>query len=293
MQLRALGTIVREACIESVTDRVPRLGAALAFYLTFSLAPLLLVVVVVASVAFGRQAAEGRVMSELRPLVGVDAEVTLHTLISGAGPQRSGALAGLVAGITVLIGAVGFFCELQDALNGILDIPPRPIGGAWSWLYNRLPSFILILGCGALLLVSLAISTVASAITGMIDGTEASSLTKSVLIHAIPTSVSLIVITVLFAMIYRFLPDARFAWRHVWFGSIASSLLFAVGKSLLSLYLGQIAIASVYGAAASIIVLMLWNYYSVQIFLFGAELMKAHSRHDRDSTASTSGAILP
>ncbi len=279
MTPRVLWTILREACWKSISDRVPRLGAALAFYMTFSLAPLLLVVVAITGVAFGRQAAEGRLLSELRSLVGDEAATTLQSLIAAAGRQGSGVMASLVGGIVILVGAIGLFGELQDALNTVFEVQPKANGGVWSLVRSRLLSFLLVLGSAFLLLASLVFSTVVSAVSGMLNGTESGLLANSFLTHVLPTCVSFAVITILFAMIHRFLPDARIAWSDVWFGSIVTSLLFAIGKSLFSFYLGQAAITSPYGAAASLVVLMLWNYYTAQIFLFGAELTRAYARH--------------
>lgn len=280
MTARLLLTIIREAIAQSLTDRLPRMGAALAFYMTFSLAPTLLVVVAIAGAVFGRQAAEGRILNELKTMVGSDAAAMLQALISAAGQQGSGLLASLIAGITVFVGAIGYFCELQDTLNAVLQVQSKPgASSLWALVQSRLVSFLLVLAFGFLLLASLALSTAATIVSRMIDPTTHWMLANWFLTDLFPACVSFCVITILLGMIYRFLPNTRMSWRAVWFGSIASSILFAVGKSLLSLYLGQIAVASIYGAAASIIVLMIWNYYTAQIILFGAELMKAHERH--------------
>lgn len=280
MTARLLLTIIRDAIAQSLTDRLPQMGAALAFYMTFSLAPTVVVVVAIAGAVFGRQAAEGRILNELKAMVGSDAAATLQALISAAGQPGSGVLATWIAGSTVLIGAIGYFCELQDTLNAVLNVHSRPgPGGFWALVQSRLVSFVLVLSFGFLLLASLALGTAATVVSRMIDGTSHWMLANWFLTDLFPACVSFCVITILFGMIYRFLPDTRMPWRAVWFGSIGSSILFAVGKSLLSLYLGQIAVASIYGAAASIIVLMMWNYYTAQIILFGAELMKSHERH--------------
>ncbi len=279
MTVRDLWTIVREACRESLADRVPRLGAALAFYMTFTLAPLLLVVVAIAGLAFGRQAAEGRLLIEMKSLVGDEAAMTLETLIAAAGRQGSGVIASVVGGTIILVGAVGFFLELQDALNTVLEVQLKPGGGLWHLVRGRILSFLLVLGSALLLLVSLAVSTTVTAINGTLGLAESANMGYLVLIQVIPTFVSFGVITILFAMIYRFLPDARLVWRDVWIGSIVTSMLFTLGKSLVGLYLGHTAISSLFGAAASLIVLMLWNYYTAQIFLFGAELTKAYAQH--------------
>ena len=270
-----LWAILCEACADSMKDRVPRLGAALAFYMTFSLAPLLVVVIAIAGAVYGRQAAEGRLISEIATLVGDDAAASLQSLVSAANQQGVGLLASIIGGFVILVGSIGLFCEVQDALNTVLEIPPKPGSGLWSIVHSRLLSFLLVLGAALLLLVSLAISAVANAADRLFGGAEGSVWADSIFLHVIPTYVSFGVITVLLAMIYWLLPDEKIAWRDVWFGAIVTSILFAFGKSLMGFYLGQTAFSSLYGAAASLVVLMLWNYYTAQIFLFGAEITKA------------------
>ncbi len=272
MTARDLWAIVQEAGTESLADRVPRLGAALAFYITFSLAPLLLVVVAIAGLVFGREAAEGRLLGEMRSLVGNEGGDALQAMVAAAGKQGSGILASLVGAVVLLLGAVGLFGELQDALNTIWEVQPKPGGGWWGIVRTRLLSFSAVLGVAFLLLVSLVISTAMSAMNGLLGGSFSGAITD-----LIQWIVSFGVITGLFAMIYRLLPDAEIAWKDVWFGSAVTSVLFTLGKSLIGLYLGQAAMTSVYGAAASFAVLMLWNYYTAQIFLFGAELTKAYA----------------
>jgi membrane protein len=172
------------------------------------------------------------------------------------------------------LGAVGLFGELQDALNTIWGVQLKPGGGWWGIVRTRVLSFSAVLGVAFLLLVSLVISTAMSALNGLLGDSFSGTVTD-----LIQWIVSFGVITGLFAMIYRLLPDAEIAWRDVWFGAAVTSVLFALGKSLIGLYLGQTAMTSVYGAAASFAVLMLWNYYTAQIFLFGAELTKAYAIH--------------
>ncbi|MEK6259962.1 MAG: YihY/virulence factor BrkB family protein [Planctomycetota bacterium] len=272
MTAKDVWAIVREAGTESLADRVPRLGAALAFYTTFSLAPLLLVVVAIAGLVFGREAAEGKLLSEMRSLVGNEGGDALQSMVAAAGKQGSGILASVIGGVILLFGAIGLFGELQDALNTIWEVQPKPGGGWWGFVRTRLLSFSAVLGVAFLLLVSLVISTVMSALNGLLGGSF-----SGVILNLIQWLVSFGVITGLFAMIYRLLPDAEIAWRDVWFGALVTSVLFALGKSLIGLYLGQTAVTSVYGAAASFAILMLWNYYTAQIFLFGAELTKAYA----------------
>ncbi len=272
MTIQGMWALVKEAGSESLADRVPRLGAALAFYTTFALAPLLVIVVAIAGLIFGRKAAEGRLLGEMRSLVGNEGADALQSLVAAAGQPGAGTLASIVGGLILLFGAVGLFVELQDALNTIWKVEPKPGRGLWVIMRGRILSFSLVLGSAFLLLVSLVVSAAMSAMSGLFEGAQ-----SSLIPHAIQWIVSFGVIMGLFAMIYRLLPDAEIAWRDVWFGAAVTSVLFTVGKSLIGLYLGQTATTSVYGAAASFVVLLLWNYYTAQIFLFGAELTKAHA----------------
>lgn len=271
--------ILRETYTAIMADRVSRLGAALAFYMTFSLAPLLLVVVAIAGVVFGRQAAQGQLFIEMQTVIGHDLAVTVQSLIASAEHQGSGALAGIIATITVLAGALGVFFELQDMLNMILGTRDQPDKALRGFLQRRLLAFLLVVAFGILLLASVALSTVVTIVNGVLDRHNSPIRVPEVLMSYFPTVVSFVSVTLVFALIYRFLPDAHIAWKSVWIGSLTSSVLFSVGKSLLGLYLGYFATTSVYGAAASLIALMLWNYYTAQVILVGAELMKVHAKH--------------
>ena len=272
MTVRDIWAIVKEAGNESLVDRVPRLGAALAFYTTFALAPLLVIIVAIAGLVFGREAAQGRLLGEMRSLVGKEGGDALQAMVAAAGHRGEGIIASLVGVVVLLLGAIGLFGQLQDALNTIWEVEPKPGRGIWNIVRSRFLSFSLVLGSAFLLLVSLAVSAAMAAMSGLFAGAQ-----SSVLSHTIQWMVSFGVITGLFAMIYRLLPDAEIAWRDVWFGAAVTSVLFTVGKWLIGLYLGQTATTSVYGAAASFVVLLLWNYYTAQIFLFGAELTKAYA----------------
>ena len=274
MTVREIWAIVKDAGTESMADRVPRLGAALAFYTTFALAPLLVIVVAIAGLIFGREAAEGRLLGEMRSLVGNEGGDALQAMVAAAGRPGAGIFASLVGAFVLLFGAIGLFGQLQDALNTIWEVEPKAGRGIWEIVRGRFASFSLVLGSAFLLLVSLAVSAATAAMSGLFDEAQSSLIS-----HTIQWIVSFGVITGLFAMIYRLLPDAEIAWRDVWFGAAVTSVLFTVGKSLIGLYLGQTATTSVYGAAASFVVLLLWNYYTAQIFLFGAELTKAYAIH--------------
>lgn len=271
--------MLRETFEEWKEDEALQLGAALAYYTLFSLAPMLLVVIAVAGLVWQREAVQGEIVQQIQGLVGRQGAEAIQTMVANAGRQgrTSGILATVVAFVTVLFGATGVFSQLQSALNHIWDVEPKPGAGVRGLLRTRLLSFGMILAIGFLLLVSLVVSTALAAIgaymTSLLPGGA------EVLLKALDLLLSFAVITLLFAMIYRFLPDVKIAWRDVWIGAAVTSLLFAIGKLLIGLYLGNSSVASTFGAAGSVIVLLLWIYYSTQILFFGAEFTQVYARH--------------
>jgi membrane protein len=270
-RISALLGLLREAGLEFLEDRGPRLGAALAYYTTFSLSPLLLLVVALAGLVFGRQAAQGQLIQQIQTLVGEQGGAIIQTMLASAARPQAGILATIVSVVALLFGAAGVFSQLQDALNTVWEVQPKPGRGLAGMIRDRFLSFTMVLGTAFLLLVSLVVSTLLVALTRYL-GADAGLIG-----HLVNFAASFLVITLLFAMIYRFLPDARIAWSDVWLGAAITSLLFALGKLLIGLYLGASAVASTYGAAGSLAVLLIWLYYSAQIFLFGAELTKAYA----------------
>ena len=267
--------LFREAAKEFSDDNVPRLGAALAYYTLFSVAPLLLVVIAIAGIVFGREAARGEIFAQMRGLIGASGAEAVQSLVASAAKPKTGVIAMVIGVATLLLGASGVFGELKGALNTIWEIPPRPSGGIFGMIRERFLSMAMVLGVGFLLLVSLVLDTAVAAFAKFagrrLPGGEA-------LWHTIELALSFAVITVLFAMIFRFLPDTRIAWRDVWFGAAFTALLFVVGKFVLALYLGKKSVSSSYGAAGSLIVLLLWVYYSAQILFFGAEVTQVYAR---------------
>jgi membrane protein len=247
------------------------LGAALSYYTALSLAPLLVIAIGIAALAFGHQAVEGQLFGQIRGVVGAQSAATIQSMIAGAGKHGSGLLPTVLGIATILFGASGVFGQLQTSLDRIWHVAPKSDRGIWGLLRDRFLSFGMVLGVGFLLLVSLVVSTGLSAV-----GTYARGLLPALapLLSAVNFVVSFAVVTLLFAMIFRFLPDARVAWRDVWVGAVATALLFAAGKSLIGLYLGRSSVSSSYGAAGSLIVVLLWVYYSSQILFFGAEFTK-------------------
>jgi membrane protein len=257
-----------------IDDKCPRLGAALAYYTMFSLAPMLVVAIAVASLVFGEEAARGEMVGQLRGLVGEVGGRAIEALLRSASEPSHGILATVIGVITFLVGATSAFIELQDSLNTVWGVQPKPGRGVKGVLRDRLLSFAMLIVIGFLLIVSLVLSAAISAISGFlgsrVPGHFYLAQTSNIVL-------SFAVVTVLFALIYKVLPDVKLAWRDVWVGAVATSVLFTLGKYLIGLYLGQGSVASAYGAAGSIVALLLWIYFTAQIVLLGAEVTQVYA----------------
>jgi len=276
MRPKSIFSLLKEAFKEWRDDEALQLGAALAYYTIFSLAPLLLVVITVAGFAFGREAVQGQLDNQIQGLVGAQGADAIQTMVANAGKHKDGGiLATIIAFVTILFGATGVFTQLQTSLNHIWDVKPKPGQGLKGLLRARAAAFGMLLGIGFLLLVSLVVSTALDAIGAYISGLLPGA---SFILRAVSFVLSFGVVTVLFAMIFRFLPDVKIAWRDTWVGAAVTALLFTVGKFLIGLYLGNSGVASIYGAAGSLVVVLLWCYYSSQILFFGAELTEVWAR---------------
>jgi membrane protein len=265
---RQAWVISRAACKAWVDDHASSMGAALAYYTLFSFAPLLLIVIAVAGLWFGPDAARGEIVGQLSGLVGVAGASTIQDLLQNVNRPAGGIAATAVGLVLMLVGATTVFAELQDALDRIWRVPARPGSGLWQLLRTRLLSFGLILGLGFLMVVSLLLSAGLSAIqawwTPRLVGWE--------LVLAVAHQVlSFVLVTLMFAMIYKMMPRARIEWRDVAVGSLATSTLFAWGKWMIGLYIGSSGVHSGFGAAGSLVALLIWVYFSAQIFLLGAE----------------------
>jgi membrane protein len=288
--LRAWYEIARRAAERWLEDRAPSMGAAIAYYAVFSLAPILLLITAIAGLIFGQEAAEGALFGELASLVGPESAAAMQAMLRSASGEKSGLIAGAVAVATLTIGATAVLGELQAALNIIWKCETPSSAGLWYLVKSRLLGLSLILSVGFLLLVSLAISAGLTAF-----GKYLASVMPGlpILLEILHSIFAFLVTSVLFAMIFKILPDADIEWREVWLGAATASLLFTVGKFLIGLYIGTSAIASTYGAAGTLAVILVWVYYSAQILLFGAEIAKAYSEHRRKrpspSPASGSG----
>ncbi len=272
-------------------DNAPRLGAALAYYALFSLAPLLIIAIAVAGLVFGRDAAQGHIVAEMRGLLGQGGAQALEDMVEHSRRTESGVLATALAVLTLFLGASGAFVELKGALNVVWDVPEseRP-SGVRGYLRERAASFAMVLVVGFLLLVSL----VANAVLAASGGVLARYLPRVDAFAWVASSVSSFAMTTaLFALMFKFLPDRPIAWKNVWAGAALTSLLFALGRQLIGLYLGRSSFSSVYGAAGSIVVLVVWVYYAAQIFLLGAELTQAWSGQRRGASGRSGSAPGP
>ena len=277
MSIKDLWPLLKEAVSEFGEDNASRLGAALAYYTVFSLAPLLVIVLFVIGLLWGGQAegARAEIVGQVQELAGDDGADLIRTMLENTQPGAGGIVATVLSVVALIFGATGVFAQLQGALNQIWDVRPIPGQGLKGFAKTRLLSFGMVLAVGFLLLVSLVISALLSAIDSLLTGlTPAAHFFYQLLNFA----VSFGVITLLFALIYYYLPDVEVAWRDVWVGAALTALLFTLGKLAIGLYLGNSSTASTYGAAGALVVLLLWVYYSAQILFFGAELTQVYAR---------------
>ena len=249
-------------------DYAPSMGAALSYYTLFSLAPLLVLVIAIAGMVFGQDAAQGAIIAQLQGIMGQEGATAVQGLLQAAREPSTGIVASIVGGFLLLLGATAIFAELQTDLDRIWRVPAKDKpSGLWGWLRSRVLSFGLVLGLAFMLMVSLVVSAALAASSEWLSGGPA----ESVLASGLNFIVSFALFTVLFAMIYKIMPTAKISWHDVWMGAAVTALLFNVGKSLIGLYLAKSSVASGFGAAGSFVILVAWFYYSAQIFLFGAE----------------------
>jgi membrane protein len=274
MTLAGLWIVLKRALAGWWNDNVPHLGAALSYYTLFSLAPILIVAMSIAGLVFGAEAVRGEIVGQIDGLVGREGAFAVQAMLEGAAKPSSSVPATIIGVITFFIGATGAFLELQTALNAIWRVKPKASASFLrSLAIDRLISFGLVVVVGFLLLTSLLISAGLAALDKYMGQAFPG---VSVLWQAANVLVSLGVITLLFAMIYKMLPDVDLAWSDVWIGALVTAGLFTLGKFLIGLYLGTSGLASSYGAAGSVIVLLVWVYYSSQIVLLGAEFTRAY-----------------
>jgi membrane protein len=268
--------IAKQAVSEWSDDNAPTFAASLSYYTIFSIAPILVIAVSVAGIIFGEEAARGQMQAQLKDLVGDGGAEIIGQMMISARKPGSGILATIIGIIALVFGATGVFVQLQDALNHIWGVQPdKERSGVTNFLRMRLLSFAMVLVIGFLLLVSLVVSAVLAALGAWFDQLLPG---WTVAWQGVNLLVSFGVITVLFAMMYKILPDTHVTWKDVWLGAAVTSLLFGLGKFGIGLYLGRSAVASSYGAAGSLAVVLLWVYYSAQILFLGAEFTQVYAR---------------
>ncbi|MBV9083514.1 MAG: YihY/virulence factor BrkB family protein [Acidobacteriaceae bacterium] len=253
----------------------PRLGAALAYYSLLSVAPLVILLVGICALVFGHTTAERDVVNQSRNVLGNGGANILKTLIDNARHPGAGILASVIAAVTLLFGASGIFIELRDSLNTIWDVPPRPSKGWRGMVAQRLAAFAMVLGLGLLLIASLVLSTAFAIVQKF--ATNIVPMPEAILAEVLNVLISLAALAVLFALVFKFVPNAPLSWRDAGAGASITAVLFIIGKSLLALYLTTAAVGSPYGAAGSVVAFVVWVYYSAQIFFFGAVFTKVYT----------------
>jgi membrane protein len=288
MQLRDSWTILKETATDWNEDEAPRLAASLAYYTIMSLAPLVVIAMSVIGLIFDEDAARGHIASQLVGIVGEQAAKAIQGIVQNARTPSAGIVSSTIGIGVLLAGASGVFGELQSSLNTIWDVAPKPGRGIWGLVKARFLSFTMVLGVAFMLLVSLLLSAALAAtgyfLESVLPGGEATW-------QIVTSVISLGMVTLLFALIFKVIPDVRIEWRDVWVGAIGTALLFTMGKLLLGLYLGKSTVSSSYGAAGSLVVLVLWVNYSAQILFFGAEFTQVHARHRGRELRPTKDAV--
>jgi len=290
MNIKTIFNLFKDTFTEWQEDKASRLAAALAYYTVFSLAPLVIIILGLVGYIFGQEATSGYLVEQMQGLMGQEGAALIQTIIAGAAQPTSSMVATIIGLVTLLLGASGVFGQLQDALNTVWGVAPKPGLGIWGFLQTRFLSFTMVLGVGFLLLVSLILSAALSALDQFLVTllSDASALALQLL--NLVLSFGLVIL--LFAMIFKILPDVQIEWRDVWLGAAVTALLFSVGKFLLGYYLGRQSFGSTYGAAGSLLLILLWVYYSAQILLFGAEFTQVYTKRFGSGFRPAKNAII-
>jgi membrane protein len=288
--LRKYFALVRTTVTGFIADDALSRGAAIAYYTVTSMAPVLLIVIAIAGFVFGTEAAQGAIVEQLSGMMGAQSAEMVQSMIQSAGNRGAGTIATIVGIVALLITASGVFGEMQAALNVIWKAEPKE-GTVSRLVRARLASLGLVVTLGFLLMVSLVVSAALKALDTWLNGIMPG---LHLIFQALGFLVSLLIIAVLFGAVYKVLPDKKLTWRDVAVGAISTAILFTIGKFLISLYIGSSAVASSYGAAGALIVILIWIYYSAQIFLLGAEFTKAYATtHGSQRTDPSSNAVHP
>jgi membrane protein len=273
-KVKTVFDVLKQTVKEWSDDKAPRLGAALAYYTIFSIAPLFVIVIAIAGLWFGQKAAHDQILEQVSGLVGQQGAEMIGNMLESANKPKEGIFASVAAIALLIFGATGVFVQLQDALNTIWEVKPKPGRGVWGFIRQRFISLAAVFGIGFVLLVSLVVSAGLAAagkwFSGAMPGGEE-------LWHTLNFLISFVVIAALFTFMFKYLPDVKIAWRDVWLGGALTAFLFTVGKYALGMYLGRSAVTSAYGAAGALVILLLWVYYSAQILFFGAEFTQVYA----------------
>jgi membrane protein len=279
-----LWNVLKEAAQNWSAHKDSRQGAALAYYSVFSIGPLIVIAIAIAGFVFGRDAVAGQVAMSIKDLLGETGAKAIQAMLVDASRPRAGLMATLLGTGALLFAAIGVVVQLKDALNTVWEVRQTPGSGLWKYVRSYVLSFAGVLALGFLLLVSLLVTTILAAI-----GKYAAVYFDERVLHLTNLIVSFGVITLLFAMVFKWLPDTPIDWYDVWLGAILTGILFEIGKFAIGFYIGKQGLESTYGAAASIIVVLIWVYYSSQIILMGAEITRAFAEH-RGSKRQTNSA---
>jgi membrane protein len=269
-------SLVKETGEDFIEDNATRLAAALAYYTLLSLAPLIVIALAIAGLAVDQEATRDRLGTELGAVVGPSGAGAVQAIVESAKTPSTGVLSSVLGVIVLLFGASGVFGELQGALNTIWEVAPKPGRGIWGTVRDRLFSFAMVMGVAFLLLVSLLLSTALAAVGRFLESTLPGGEAVWQILNFV---LSFAVVSALFAVTFKVVPDVKMKWRDVWIGAVATAFLFTVGKFLIGLYLGKSSVASSYGAAGSLVLLVIWVYYSSLILFAGAEFTQVYARH--------------
>jgi membrane protein len=291
--IKDLGALLKETCENWWDHKAFKLAASLSYYTIFSLAPVLVLVVAVAGLVLGRDAIEGRIVEEMQGMLGHDAAQLLQTMLAASSGKKSSIIATVIGAVALLVGATSVMMELQDSLNTIWKVVPQPIigvvGNLKSVVKDRLLSLSIVLSFGFVLLVSLGMSAALAAVSAWVNG----FIPAWVIVGEILSEViSFGSIALFIALLFKFLPAAKIAWRDVWLGATLSSALFHGGKYLIGIYIGKASVTSTFGATGSLAALLIWVYYSSLIMLFGAEFTRAYATRFGSGLQPDVGAML-
>ena len=275
MQRQSIWQFLKTTINEWVEAEPFQLAAALSYYTLFSLAPLLLIAIGVAGIVFGREAAQNQIVETLQGMIGQDSAQTVQEMIQASNEKpKTGMMSTIIGFVALLFGAGGVVGQLQTSLNKMWEVTPKPGQGIWGFLRQRFFSFAMVLAIGFLLLVSLVVTAVLSSFTAMLSSFLGDA---TFVAHAVDILVSFGFVSLLFALIYKYVPDVQIQWRDVWIGAALTSILFTLGKYLIGLYIGTSGVSSTFGAAGSLITILVWVYYSSLIFFLGAEFTRVYA----------------